>query len=205
MSTSREPGQSPAAHVFRRRVVFELTVDQLPLLDAAEARHGSKRQALLAALQAETRVEQLEQEVVAAQAALAKRERAAASPAKSDAKLAPEHVAARDELRQARAELKRLRAQLDRAEGEAGNAQALAAADRDEYEEALAARDEEIADLAERAVDRLFCGRCNSWPQTAELVWVDAKGGGEYAYHESCGDHGPGVLGAASRLAYRDT
>jgi hypothetical protein len=191
--------------VFRRRVVFELTVDQLPLLDAAEARHGSKRRALLAALQAETRVEELEREAAAAQAALAKRGRAkpAAAP-RPDQNAGKDLAAARTELDAARAELDQLRAQLDGAHGEATEAHALAAADRDEYEDALAARDEEIADLEERAVDRLYCARCNTWAEPHEWAWGLAEGGGGYAYHDPCGDHGPGLLGAPSWLAYRD-
>jgi hypothetical protein len=47
MSTTRKPRQSPAESPadrhFRRRVVIELTAKELPLLDAAQARHGTKR------------------------------------------------------------------------------------------------------------------------------------------------------------------
>src|SRR6266852_3480172 len=80
MSMHDDAGHSRAragpAGLFRRRVIFEITSEQLPLLDAAEARHGSKRAALLAALQAEQRVDEL-------QAALAKAEKKAGSDQKA--------------------------------------------------------------------------------------------------------------------------
>src|SRR4051812_33298866 len=79
MSTDRKarqsPAESPVDRFFRRRVVIELTADELPLLDAAQTRHGTKRRALVAALSAEAKLEQLEQ-------ALADAERAAIAAAK---------------------------------------------------------------------------------------------------------------------------
>jgi hypothetical protein len=46
-------GDSTGKGLLRRRVVFELAPEQLPLLEAAQERHGSKRAALIAALEAE--------------------------------------------------------------------------------------------------------------------------------------------------------
>src|SRR5947209_17531647 len=64
MSTHRKARQSPADSTvdrhFRRRIVVELTAAELPLLEAAEARHGSKLAALIAPLAAHDRIEELE-------------------------------------------------------------------------------------------------------------------------------------------------
>lgn len=81
-------GQGPARGSLRRRVVFELEEDQLPLLEAAEARHGSKRAALLAALGAEADAEELRGRPKRAEAELARHERdAGAEKGKAEAKL----------------------------------------------------------------------------------------------------------------------
>src|SRR5205823_727547 len=129
MSTHRKPGQSPADSpvdpLFRRRVVIELTAQELPLLDAAQARHGTKRRALLAALSAEARVEELER-------ALADAERTGATAAKgadrnkqatgkAEAKLERDLAAARKLLAKQQADLDRARAAATQA-GEDGDA-----------------------------------------------------------------------------------
>ena len=70
-------GISPGKDLFRRRIVFELDADQLPLLEAAQERHGSKRSALIAALLAEAGAVDLAARAEAAEAALAKAKGAA--------------------------------------------------------------------------------------------------------------------------------
>jgi hypothetical protein len=71
------PGQSPPRGTLRRRVVFELEEHQLPILEGAEARHGSKRAALLAALQAETGATELIERAERAEAELTRQSRRA--------------------------------------------------------------------------------------------------------------------------------
>lgn len=201
MDIHQQPGRSPAYALFRRRVVFELTADELPLLEAAEARHGSKRKALIAALSAQARVADLERELEAAHNKSEQRQ-PVASKAPTEHKQALD--AARVELKQANTELKRLRARLDATAGEASDAHAAAAAERDAYEQQLAERYDEIEELEQRVVDHLYCGRCNHFAPLEEWAWETARDGGDYAYHEPCGDHRPGLLDAASWLALRD-
>lgn len=52
----------------RRRIVFELTPGEMPLLEAAERKHGSKRLALVRALEASARLDELETALTAATA-----------------------------------------------------------------------------------------------------------------------------------------
>ena len=63
----------------------------------------------------------------------------------------------------------------------------------------LVAHDE---DLIDEVATRIYCARCSKWADPTEWGWQDEQNGGEYAFHEPCGDHGPGLLGP-SWLAYR--
>ena len=82
--TRGKAGKSTGKDLFRRRIVFELDADQLPLLEAAQERHGSKRAALIAALLAEASAVGLAERAEAAEAAprqgKARRRRAARRP-----------------------------------------------------------------------------------------------------------------------------
>jgi DNA repair exonuclease SbcCD ATPase subunit len=204
MSTQPKPGQKPGAApaegLFRRRVVFELTSEQLPLLEAAEDRHGSKRSALVAALEAEERIGELETTLAKVEAELdtsAKRtKRAQAGDDKERAQL-------ERTLKDAEAKLVRLEAELVRAHGEGSQTRNEHARAQDELLETIEAYDEQIAELEERAVDSLYCARCGKWAPAAEWAWQDEQRGGEYAHHGPCGDHAPGILGGSSWLAYR--
>jgi hypothetical protein len=207
MSIQDEPGSSQARRLFRRRVVFELTEEQIPLLEAAEARHGSKRQALVAALEAAGRVEELERAAAKAERELAKAsqqtEREQAKTGKQDAKLRRELETLRKELERREADLARQEQALAAKTGESQQARAAHDEERQELEDAIDARDEQITELAERAVDALYCARCDKWAAPEHWAWQPTKSGGTYAYHRPCGDHGPGILGPASWLAHR--
>ncbi len=207
MSIQDEPGSSQARRLFRRRVVFELTEEQVPLLEAAEARHGSKRQALVAALEAAARVEKLEQAAAKVQRELARAgqqtERDRAKTGKQDAKLQRELETLRKQLERRESELARHEQALAAKTGESQQARATHDEERQALEEAIDARDEEIADLAERTVDGLYCARCDKWAAPEQWAWQPTKSGGAYAYHRPCGDHSPGILGPASWLAHR--
>jgi hypothetical protein len=197
-----EPGTSPASRLLRRRIVFELTEQQLPLLEAAEARHGSKRAALLASLEADARLAAVEHELAAAERALAQRQATATreSGQSDKAKARLER-----ELKQARAALKKAEADVASARADASDVERDHAQERDELYEAIETQQERIADLAERAFDSLYCARCGKWARADEWAWADARNGGEYAFHEPCGDHGPGILGQPpSWLASRE-
>jgi hypothetical protein len=68
--------QTPAlgSPYLRRRVIVELTPQELPLLEEAERRHGTKRQAIVSALEMASRGVELEQELAEAQAELVRLE-----------------------------------------------------------------------------------------------------------------------------------
>jgi hypothetical protein len=203
MSIQRKPGKTPASPGksatgvagLRRRIVLELTVEELPLMEAAETRHGSKRAALLAALAGLARAEELERDLAEAKDLLAVQaeqgERATHAAGRDAAKLARELKSAQGALARAEHELAEALAAGERSTRET-------AEDREEYEASIEERDEEIAELATRAFDHLFCARCGNWVGPGEWAQTSAKDGGAGTYHERCGDHGPSILGAPS-------
>ena len=118
-----------------------------------------------------------------------------ATQAKATAELVREQTALKKTLAEltrerdlANAEIERLEAQADTAYQEAqGQYRALF---------------EDIQALEDRLPDALFCGRCKKWVPEYEWAWRP-DGRDEVAYHEPCGDHGPGVLTDATWLARR--
>lgn len=192
-------GIDPGKDLFRRRIVFELDADQLPLLEAAQTRHGSKRAALIAALRAEADVVELTERAETAEAALAQAKSAAkgssAAKEKAAKKLERDLEATRKQLAGREAELAKLGAE----------AKETSAEQRGELERTEAEIEEleaERAELMDRAVDRIFCNHCREWVAPADWKWQRVKGG-FYAYHGACGEHEPGVLSATSWLAQR--
>ena len=183
----------------RRRVIFELDAEQLPLLDGIRERHGSTRAGLIAALEAEAAGGELGTQLAAAKAR-AEQAKRALERGKKEASTArrkgdTEAKAAVEDRKALAAELEDLRRQLAEAEEEARQSEA-------DYEEALEEFREEVSDLEERAVEWLFCARCGEWVSAGEWIWEPIEGGGQYAYHERCGDHKPGLL-PSSWLAQR--
>jgi hypothetical protein len=180
----------------RRRVVVELTAEEVPLLDAAERRHGGKRAAMLAGLRAEA-------DAVASKARDQKAEHAVtrvadqreAAQATATAALVREQKALEKTLAEvtrerdaANREIERLEAQADAAYHET----------QGQYQTLI----EDIQALEDRLPESLFCGRCEKWAPERQWAWrVD--GDDEVAYHRPCGDHGPGVLSDATWLARR--
>jgi len=173
----------------RRRVIVELTPDELPLLEAAERRHGGKRAAMLAGLRAEA-------DGVTRQArdgeAEEKRARAVAKRADTQAKA---HAALLAECASLKASLATRTRERDAATAEIERLETKA---QDQY----AALFEDIADLEDRIPDALYCARCDTWAPEPEWTWR-ADGEDEIAYHTPCGDHGPGMLSNATWLARR--
>jgi len=205
VSMQRKPRKTPAGPGnsatstgvvgLRRRIVFELTVEELPLMDVAEARHGSKRAALLAALASLARAEELERDLAEAKDLLAVQaeqgERATHAAGRDAAKLARALESAQGALARVERELAEARAAGERSTRET-------AEDREEYEASIEDRDEEITELSTRAFDHLFCARCGSWIGPDEWSQAPANGGGVRTYHERCGDHGSSILGGSS-------
>ena len=199
VDVNEKPRQSPGRGLLRRRIVFELDEEQMPLLASAEERHGTKRAAMLAALAAEEQLEQLGERADQAEQELAKAERTAKAGAAKQTK------AAKKAERQLAAMRKRLADQegaLSAAESEAAQAEDLRR-ERDQLSEVLGERNEQLAEAQARAVDWLYCARCEKWAPPSEWAWRRIEGKGSYAFHRSCGDHRPGLLGAASWLAQR--
>jgi hypothetical protein len=192
------PGKSAASTGvagLRRRIVLELTVEELPLMDVAEARHGSKRGALLAALASLARAEELERDLAEVKDLLASQaeqgERATQTAGRDAAKLARELKSAQSALVRVEHELAEARADSERSTREI-------AEDREVYDASVEDRDEEIAELTTRAFDHLFCARCESWVGPDGWAQARAKDGGARIYHEPCGDHGSSILGGSS-------
>jgi hypothetical protein len=205
MSIQPKPGQKPAfapANGLRRRVIFELDPEQLPLLEAVRQRHSSTRAALIASLEAEAQVAELRER---AEAAEKRAQKAEQEKAARTGKRQKEEATAR-QLKGAVAEAKEreraLSAELKRAREEHAEVETKARREEADYEEALEELQEELAELRERAVDWLFCARCGQWVSPAEWTWQRLKDGGQYAYHRDCGDHKPG-FSPSSWLAQR--
>ena len=180
----------------RRRVIVELTPDEVPLLDAAERRHGGKRAAMVAGLRAEA-------DAVASQARDQKAEtataRSVAEHKATDAKATAACVRTQKGLEKTLAEVTR---QRDRANAEIARLETRAQAAHEEAEGQYEALFEDIQALEDQLPEALFCGRCKKWAPEYEWAWR-ADQEHEVAYHETCGDHGPGVLTDATWLARR--
>jgi hypothetical protein len=205
MSIHARPGKGPPNDGFRRRVIVEMTVEELPLLDAARERHGTIRLAVLEALRAAGELEGLRSQLAKAEAELA---RAGKAKGTGSAK-------ARQVLERERKTIAKLERDLTKANEALGARECDAAAsgqaerrgeqlerELERVEEVLDDRAAEIELLQERAVDDLYCARCDQLIPPEEWAWRVTKEG-HLAYHEGCGDHGPGILGAASWLAHR--
>ena len=180
----------------RRRVIVELAPDEVPLLDAAERRHGGKRAAMVAGLRAEA-------DAVASKAREQKAEqqatRAAAERKATQAKVTVELVRERKALEKTLAELT---CERDAANAEIERLDAQAQAAYEEAQGQYRALFEDIQALEDRLPEALFCGRCKQWVPEYEWAWRPDQEH-DLAYHETCGDHGPGVLTDATWLARR--
>ena len=200
MATRTTP--DPDTQHLRRRVVFELTADEVPLLAAAERRHGTKRAGILAALAGladadthATRLAEVTKERDAALATVNQASKERASDGKAQDRLRRERDEARAALTRAEHERDKARGGVERAELRFTQLDECA-----EYDHQ--ALRHKIEELEARFPDGLYCARCERWAPEGEWAWMkDATG--SYAYHGSCGDHGPGLLGGASWLARR--
>lgn len=189
------PGE---AEPLRRRVIVELRPDEIPLLAAAETRHGTKRAAFVRALEAESRLQAIEEELALARSKLAALEKEVATEQAARASEEKAHERSVAKLAVLKRDAAKFKAGRVSAEGDAHG---LSLRVR-ELENELAEREEEIAELERIAFGHLFCARCKAWAPEKEWAFREGEGG-EYAYHRPCGDHGPGLLEASSRLAWR--
>ncbi len=194
MSPQTSPQAEPSR--LRRRVIVELTPEELPLLEAAERRHGGKRAAMLAGLRAEAEAATRQTRDGEAEE---KRARAAAKRADSDATA---HTALLAECASLKASLATRTHERDAANAETQRLETNAEAAYQEAQDQYAALFEDIAALEDRLPASLHCGRCEEWVPESQWTWR-ADGEDEIAYHTPCGDHGPGVLSNAAWLARR--
>ncbi len=199
--SSSQPDDPAVSALLRRRVIIELRPDEVPLLAVAEDRHGTKRAAIVAALRAEARLGDMEAALTrhAAERADVEARLAAAktTAAAQAARLAKERDAA---LTRAEKASNAAASRTDTASKTARDASNHAARLRRQVEE----RDATIAELGTHTVDWAYCARCHAWAPRDEWAWEPANDG-EYAYHQPCGDHGPGVLDPSSRLVWQAT
>ena len=181
-------------------MIVEFTPEQLVLLEKAEARHGTKRAGIVAAL-----------------AAYATPAPSHAEPSQTPVRAKPDKAqaaklrAAEDALAAAQAEVSTLRVALARAETDTSDLEKrLAHADRVriEIEDAAVSEavelNEAIDELRAQLIDVAYCARCGDWVPDTEWTWTRDVARGEYAYHTSCCDHGSGLL-AGSRVVRRRT
>jgi chromosome segregation ATPase len=180
----------------RRRIIVELTPEELPLLEAAERRHGGKRAAMLAGLRADA--EALARHTREAEAD-EKTARAAAKRADSEATA---HAALLAECASLKASLATRTRERDAATAETQRLETNAQAAFREAQDQYAAFFEDIAALEDRLPASLYCARCEEWVPESQWTWR-ADGEDEIAYHTPCGDHGPGMLSNATWLARR--
>jgi len=196
MYMSRQTSSPAEPSRLRRRVIAELTRDEVPLLDAAERRHGTLRAAVVAGLRAEA-------DAVAAEAREAKAEQQAtraadqreATHAEATAALVREQKA----LEKTLADITRER---DAANSEIARLEAQALAAFEESRGQYRALFEDMQAVEDKLPEALFCGRCEKWVPETDWVWR-ADGDDEVAYHRTCGDHGLSAWTDASLLARR--
>jgi hypothetical protein len=187
-----EPLGSP---YLRRRVIVELTPAELPLLEEAERRHGTKRQAIVSALEAASRSADLEQELAGAQAELER--------FKAELKTLRADQAAGEKARERLSrDLKKARSELAGVKESAGSSARSSDRKVQTLEQLLNEREREIRRLEEQIFDKLFCGRCRTWVSPSEFGWTQREDGA-YAYHLACGDHGSEVMKPSSRLGWQ--
>jgi len=187
-----EPLGSP---YLRRRVIVELTPAELPLLEEAERRHGTKRQAIVSALEAASRGAELKQEITGAQAEAARLE-AELETLRTD-------QAAGEKARERLArDLKKARSELSSARESAGSNSRSSDRKVQTLEQLLDEREQEIKKLEEQVFDELYCARCGTWISSSEFGWTQREGGA-YAYHLACGDHGPELMKPSSWLGWQ--
>jgi ubiquitin len=193
---AKTPAPEPLGSPYlRRRVIVELTLAELPLLDEAERRHGTKRQAIVSALEVASRGAEFERQLAEAQAELA--EVRAELEALGKAEKSAETTRARLDR-----DLKKARGDLSSAKQSAGsdskrNEQRLRALER-----LLGEREAELSEFEGRLFQCLFCGRCGAWVSPEDFAWTDTENGA-YAYHQTCGDHGPGLMKPSSWLGWQ--
>lgn len=194
----RRPPLDPEPTRYRRRVILELTPDEMTLLDDATGRHGTKRAALVAALRTEAAGS------CARRARASKQARSSTGSPGADPAPDPELVA---EGKRLRAELATLTDRLATLTKERDAARTEAQELRHkldaEYAESRARYRSYVASesaLEERIPDALYCARCEAW--TPETEWTRRPDGTDkIVFHTPCGDHGPGVLSSSSWLA----
>lgn len=197
MSIHTSP-RNPAG-LLRRRVIVEFTPEQLALLDQAEARHGTKRAGIVAALAAYATPTPSDGEAGRSSAR-----------AKADKAQAAKLRVAEDDPGAAQTELSSLRTARAKAEAKASELrEQLEHADRvriaieDAWASKAAQLNELIDTLRTQIPDAAYCARCGKWVPEPEWAWTDDGARGEYAYHTRCGDHGSGIVVAASLLVRR--
>lgn len=193
---SKKPTPEPLGSPYlRRRVIVELTPAELPLLEEAERLHGTKRQAIVSALEAASHSAELEQELAGAQAE-ADRLEAELETARAD-QVAGEKV--RERLAR---DLKKARSELTSAKESAGSSSRSSDLRAQGLERLLSEREREIKEFEEQIFDKLFCARCGTWVSPDDFAWTQREGGA-YAFHRSCADHEPGLMKPSSWLGWQ--
>jgi hypothetical protein len=162
-ATASGSAEEVTGALLRRRVVFELSAEQMPLLEKAERRHGSKRKALIAALAADAAAERVQEEASVLREELAQAlGQIARLEAETAAATTPKTAPAEPQrtLREARKRITVLEAEWERM------ADAVEALDQISF-------------------DQLYCGDCGGWVGSDAWVIVEHDDG-DLCVHEIC-------------------
>ncbi len=194
--------EAPHKPALRRRIPLELTREQLELLERAQRRHGTKRAALVAGIEALTRLEAIEEELAERSSAC---EQALARVAELEHKLERAQAKAGREKREVTAKKKtdersaEALARVRKLEGERDQLRRSFANEHDERKRLEA----ELADLEQELFDSLHCARCGRLvPPEDWAVHEDEEV--DLVYHERCGFHRGGMTGSTSVLGVRE-
>jgi RNase P subunit RPR2 len=197
------PQERPARTGFRRRLPLELRPEELALLERQERRFASKRDTLVAGLEALERLAELEDE---RETLATERERALARTAELE-RQANRLESALAKGKQETGKKKSTQAASERRHGQLRRtAEDTADELRQALERSQAERSELLAELDElepRALDALFCQRCDSWVE-ADRWASQQQGEREYVQCPNCGFEPGGPLTKSSIFGYRE-
>jgi hypothetical protein len=195
VATKKPTPESLDSPYLRRRVIVELTPAELPLLEEAERRHGTKRQAIVSALEVASRSAELERELTGAQVERARLEVELET-------LRKEQAAGEKVKERLSRDLKKARSELASARESAGSSSRSNDRKIRTLEQLLNEREADLSEFEGKLFQGLFCGRCGTWVSPENFAWTDTENGA-YAFHRDCGDHGPGLVKPSSWLGWQ--
>jgi hypothetical protein len=186
------------AGLLRRRVIVEFTPEQLELLDQAEARHGTKRAGIVAALAAYA-----DPGTDAGAHARTTRNPARASPTDNAPAGADEFARLRTEAQALGDALGAAEAARDEAHAQLRRADDLRVRLEEAFGDAEDALNAKLDSLRAHRLSELYCACCDHWAPADEWSWATDDDARQYAYHGPCGNQDGWLFQPSSWLARR--